>query len=98
MAGTVTLCPPCGFALLRGQSSTIVRSQDRAEQPPETLRLLVMQIAGQTERMAAGVDELLQHVGALDGIADHRNPSARTDFRDPRPQMRQQQVAVLAGQ
>ena len=48
--------------------------------------------------MAAGVDELLQRVGALRGVADHRDAGARPHFGDAGPQMRQQQVAMLAGE
>ena len=35
-----------------------------------------MQIAGQAERMAAGIDELLQRLGALEGIADNGDAGA----------------------
>jgi hypothetical protein len=54
-----------------------------------------MQIAGQAERMAAGVDELLQRISALGGIADHGNPGAGPDAGDAGPQMRKQEFAVL---
>ena len=57
-----------------------------------------MQIAGQAERMTAGIDELLQRIGALDGIADDGDAGARTDLGNAGPQMRQQEVAVLAGE
>ena len=79
-------------------TAAIVLRQDRADQPAETLGLLVVQIAGQAERVAAGVDELLQRVGALRGIADHGDAGARTHLGDAGPQMRQQQIAVLAGE
>src|SRR5436190_24388956 len=49
---------------------TIVFGEDGTDQPAEALGLLVVQIAGQAERMAAGFDELLQRLGALGGIAD----------------------------
>ena len=35
--------------------------------------------------MAAGVDELLQRIGALGGIADDGNPRARADLGDAGP-------------
>jgi hypothetical protein len=41
---------------LRRQPAVIVFSEYRTDQPAEALGLLVMQTAGQTERMAAGVD------------------------------------------
>ena len=48
--------------------------------------------------MAAGVDELLEGVGALLGIADHRDAGAGPHLGDAGPQMRHQEIAVLAGQ
>ena len=55
---------------LRHQAVPIVLGEDRPDQPAETLGLLVVQIAGQAERMAACIDELLQRVRTLRGIAD----------------------------
>src|SRR3954447_19592677 len=83
---------------LRRPPAAIFLGEKGPDQPAETLGLLVMQIAGQTERMATGIDELLQRVGALDGVADDGNAGARTDLGDAGPQMRQQQVAMLAGE
>ena len=54
-----------------------------------------MQIAGQAKGMAAGVDELLQRIGALRGVAEHGDPGTGPNLGDAGPQMRQQQVAVL---
>src|SRR5713226_1943281 len=85
-------------AALRRQPAAIVLGENRADQTPEALGLFVVQIAGQTKRMTAGVDELLQGVGALRGIADHRDPGARADAGDASPQMRQQEITVLAGE
>src|SRR5215207_3749453 len=82
---------------LRRPPAAIVLGEDGTDQPAETLSLLVMQIAGQAEGMAAGIDELLQRVGALDGITDDGDAGARTDLGDAGPQMRQQEVAMLAG-
>ena len=59
---------------LRRQPAAVVRGEYRADQPTEALGLLVVEIAGQAERMAAGIDELLQCVSALRGIADDRDP------------------------
>ena len=87
-----------GATTLRRQPAAIVLGEDRADQPAETLGLLVVQIAGQAERMAAGVDELLQRVGALRGIADDGDAGAGPDLGDAGPQMRQQQIAMLAGE
>ena len=70
---------------LRRQPATIVLGEYRADQPTVALGLLVVQIAGQAERMAAGVDELLQDVSALRGIADHGNPGARPHAGDAGP-------------
>ena len=56
-----------------------------------------MQIAGQAERVAAGVDELLQGRRALLGIADDGDAGAGAYLCDAGPQMREQQVAMLAG-
>ena len=61
---------------LRRQPAAIVLGEYRADQPAETLGLLVVQIAGPAERMAAGIDELLQCVSALWGITDHGDPDA----------------------
>ena len=59
-----------GSALaLRRPSAAIVLGQNGPDQPAEAFGLFVVQIAGQAERMAAGIDELLQRVGALCGIA-----------------------------
>ena len=44
-----------------------------------------MQIAGEAEGMAAGVDELLQRIGTLLGIADDRDAGAGADFCDAGP-------------
>jgi len=55
---------------LRHQAVPIVLGEDRPDQPTEALGLLVVQIAGQAERMAACIDELLQRVRTLRGIAD----------------------------
>ncbi|MBR1189424.1 hypothetical protein [Bradyrhizobium sp. AUGA SZCCT0160] len=57
-------------ATLRGQAAPIVLGEDGADHPAETLGLLVVQLAGQAERMAASIDELLQRIRALRGIAD----------------------------
>jgi hypothetical protein len=48
--------------------------------------------------MAAGVDELLSRGGALSEIADDGDPGTRPDAGDAGPQMRQQQIAVVAGE
>src|SRR6266480_881995 len=84
-------------ATSRRQPAAIVLGEDRANQPSEALGLLVVQIAGQAERVAAGIDKLLQGAGALRGIADHGDAGARPHPGDAGPQMRQQEVAVLAG-
>src|SRR3979411_2433245 len=88
----------CRRAISCRPPATVVFGKDGADQPAKTFGLLVVQIAGQAERMAAGVDEMLQRVGALDGVADHRDPGARPDFCDTGPQMRQQEIAMLAGE
>src|SRR5690242_2682911 len=82
---------------LRRPPAAIVLGENGTDQPAETFGLLIMQIAGQAEGMAAGIDELLQRIGALDGIADDGDAGARTDLGDAGPQMRQQEVAMLAG-
>src|SRR6266850_5342944 len=81
---------------LRRPPATIVLGENRTYQPAEALGLLVVQIAGQAERMAAGIDELLQRLGALDGIADHGDAGAGANLGDAGPQMRQQEIAMLA--
>jgi len=67
------------------QPAAIVLGEYRADQPTEALGLLVVQIAGQAERMAAGADELLQGVSALRGIADHGDAGARPHAGDAGP-------------
>ena len=57
-------------ATLRHQAVPIALGEDRPDQPAETLGFLVVQIAGQAERMATCIDELLQRVRTLRGIAD----------------------------
>src|SRR3954465_1810550 len=83
---------------LRRPPVAVLLGEDGADQPAKPLGLLVVQIAGQAEGMAAGVDELLQRVGALLGIADDRDTGAGPDFGDAGPQMRQQEIAMLAGE
>src|SRR5450631_4011869 len=85
-------------AALRRQPAAIVLGEYRAYQPAEALGLLVVQVAGQAKRMAAGVDELLQCVSALRRIADDGDPGAGPDAGDAGPQMRQQEIAMLAGE
>src|SRR5829696_3124739 len=82
---------------LRRPPAAIILGENGPDQPAETLGLLVVQIAGQAEGMAAGIDELLQRVGALGGIADDGDAGAGAYFCDAGPQMRQQQIAMLAG-
>ena len=65
--------------------AAIVLGQNGPDQPAEALGLFVVQVAGQAEGMAAGVDELLQRVGALRGIADDGDAGAGADFCDPGP-------------
>ena len=81
---------------LRRQPAAIVLGEDGADQPAEALGLRVVQIAGQAKRMATGIDELLQCVSALPGVANDGDPGTRPDPGDAGPQMRQQQIAVLA--
>ena len=61
---------------LRRPTAAIILGQNGPDQAAEALGLLVVQIAGQAERMAAGIDELLQCVSALWGITDHGDPDA----------------------
>src|SRR5216683_4948572 len=88
---------PLSATALRYQPAAIGLGEDWADQPPEALGFLVMQIARQAKRMTAGIDELLQRVSALPGVADHRDPGAGPDPGDASPQMRQQQIAMFAG-
>src|SRR5260370_33687359 len=82
---------------LRYQPPAIGLGEDWTDQPSEALGFLVMQIARQAKRLTAGIDELLQRVSALPGVADHRDPGAGPDPGDASPRMRQQQIAMFAG-
>ena len=61
---------------LRRPTAAIILGQNGPDQAAKTLGLLVVQIAGQAEGVAAGIDELLQRVGALCGITDHGDAGA----------------------
>src|SRR6202171_3188614 len=89
---------PVSVAALRRQPAAIGLGEDWPDHPSETLGFLVMQIARQAKRMTAGIDELLQCVGALPWVADHRDPGAGPHPGDAGPQMRQQQIAMFAGE
>src|SRR5882757_1763396 len=67
-------------APLRRPAAPIVLGEDGTDQPAETLGLLIVQIAGQAERMAASIDELLQRIRALRGIADDGDAGARSNL------------------
>ena len=70
---------------LRRPPAAIFLSQNRPDQPAKPLGLLVVQIAGQAERVTAGIDELLQRIGALGGVADHGDAGAGANLGDPGP-------------
>jgi hypothetical protein len=61
---------------LRRPTAAIVFGENGTDQPAKPLGFLVVQIAGQAERVAPGVDELLQRIGALRGIADDGDAGA----------------------
>ena len=63
----------------------IVFDENRPDQPAEPLGFLIVKIAGQAERMAAGVDELLQRIGALRRVSDDGDAGAGPNLGDPGP-------------
>src|SRR4051794_12873391 len=84
--GASSLKPQIEAAWASGRpAAAVVFGENGTDQAAETLGLLVVQIAGQAERVAAGVDELLQRVGALLRVADDGDAGARSDFCNAGP-------------
>ena len=82
----------------RLHAAAIAILEDRPNESVEPLCLRIMQIARQAERVAADVYVLLQHVGALLGIADNADAGSRPCFGKAGPQVRCDQIAHGTGQ
>src|SRR4030095_1712924 len=86
--------PAGGQILGRQHAFAIALAQDGHHPLAEALGLLVVQVARETERVAAEVDEVLQGIGALLGRADHGEACARTHLGDAGPQVALDDLAL----
>ena len=80
------------------KSTVVAVSQNRTNPPVKAPSLIVMQVAGKAEGVAADIDIALQHISALLGIADDADAGTWPRSRQTRPQMRSNPIAVGAAQ